>query len=138
MKHHTKEKGDLGLVKIIADLTQKGYDILVPLSEHLPFDFVAYKDGKLYKVQAKARHIYRGVLDVHFRSTWADKNGCHNKKTDKSGADFYGLYCLDNDTCYYFNHNLYGQYFSIRINETANNQTKNVHLGKDFLQVPEI
>lgn len=42
MKHHTKEKGDVGVAKAIADLSIKGFKILTPLTEHLPFDLVVY------------------------------------------------------------------------------------------------
>ena len=39
--------GDIGVLKAISDLTMNGYDVLTPaVSEHLPFDIVAYKDGK--------------------------------------------------------------------------------------------
>jgi hypothetical protein len=39
--HHTKNKGDLGTIKAMADMTAKGWRIL-PFSEHEPYDFVAY------------------------------------------------------------------------------------------------
>ena len=51
--HHTKDKGDIALMKTTLDLTLKGYNIFLPVSEHLPFDFIAYKDGKCYRIQAK-------------------------------------------------------------------------------------
>ena len=38
--HHTKEKGDLGVLKAQVDLNQQGYQILIPLTEHAPFDIV--------------------------------------------------------------------------------------------------
>ena len=38
--HHTKDKGDIAAAKAIADLTLKGYLVLIPVvCEHLPFDF---------------------------------------------------------------------------------------------------
>jgi len=58
----------------MADLTSKGFDILTPVvSEHLPFDFVGYKDGKLFKFQAK----YTSDGSLKSRTSWADKNGNH-------------------------------------------------------------
>ena len=38
MYHHTKNKGDLGVLKAQVDLYQKGYLILLPHTEHSPFD----------------------------------------------------------------------------------------------------
>lgn len=49
----TSDKGDIGSITAMADLSKKGYSILTPLSESLPFDFVAYKDGKFLRFQAK-------------------------------------------------------------------------------------
>ncbi|MEH2287929.1 group I intron-associated PD-(D/E)XK endonuclease [Nostoc sp.] len=58
--HHTKNKGDIAATKAIADLTLKGYLILTPVvCEHLPFDFVAYKDNKCYKIPLLC-HFPRG------------------------------------------------------------------------------
>ncbi|MCZ2258066.1 hypothetical protein KSU66_06130 [Sporosarcina sp. G11-34] len=45
MYHHTKNKGDLGVLKAQVDLHQKGYLILNPLTEHAPFDLVVYKEN---------------------------------------------------------------------------------------------
>ena len=42
--HHTKEKGDLGVLKAQLDLFEQGFLILNPVTEHAPFDLVAYKD----------------------------------------------------------------------------------------------
>lgn len=52
--HHTKDKGDLAAAKVIADLVEKEYSVFVPVvTEHTPFDLIAYKDGKCYRIQAK-------------------------------------------------------------------------------------
>lgn len=44
--HHIKTKGDLGALKAQVELCEKGYMILVPHTEHAPFDLGAYKDGE--------------------------------------------------------------------------------------------
>lgn len=44
--HHTKNKGDLGAIKAMADMAEKGWSVFVPLSEHEAFDFVAYREGR--------------------------------------------------------------------------------------------
>lgn len=44
-RHHTKDKGDLGVAKAYADLVAKGFDVLFPTTEHAPFDLVAYAEG---------------------------------------------------------------------------------------------
>jgi hypothetical protein len=47
IEHHTKVKGDLGVLKAQVSLYEQGYLILQPVTEHAPFDLVAYKDGVL-------------------------------------------------------------------------------------------
>ena len=38
--HHTKDKGDLGVLHAPVDLARRGYAVLLPLTEHAPFDLV--------------------------------------------------------------------------------------------------
>lgn len=41
MRHHTKDKGDIGLGCVIADLLKHDIQVALPVSEHLPFDLIA-------------------------------------------------------------------------------------------------
>lgn len=94
MYHHTKTKGDIAVSKAIADLIEKGYGVFTPLTEHLPFDLIAYKDGKLYKIQAKygvARNI----------TTWASKQGNHRKFYKDGDFDYYAVYLPDKNLVVY-------------------------------------
>ncbi|MCP6758965.1 MAG: group I intron-associated PD-(D/E)XK endonuclease [Fischerella sp. CENA71] len=87
--HHTKDKGDIAAAKAIADLVDKGYSVFTPVvCEHLPFDLIAYKDGQSYRIQAK----YNSQGAVKNKTSWTDKNGCHEKKYKTEDFDFYALY----------------------------------------------
>lgn len=104
MKHHTKNKGDLGVLKAQASLCEQGYLVLIPMSEHSPFDLVAYKEGSFYRIQVKYRKISkRKTLEVIFKSYWSNKNGIQSKKQDLSKIDVCCVYCPDTDKCYYIN-----------------------------------
>ena len=46
MSHHTKNKGDLGVLKAQLNLFEQGFTICLPQTEHAPFDLVAYKQGE--------------------------------------------------------------------------------------------
>jgi hypothetical protein len=37
--HHTKDKGDLGVLKALIDLFEQGFTLFVPLTEHCPCEF---------------------------------------------------------------------------------------------------
>lgn len=98
MVHITKEKGDLATIKAMADLTSKGYSILTPVvSEHLPFDFIAYKNQNCFRIQSK--HSSNGY--VYDRTSWNDKNGNHAKYYKNTDFDYYALYLPKSDVVIY-------------------------------------
>ncbi len=65
--HHTKDKGDLGVLKAQVDLFEQGFTICLPQTEHSPFDLVAYKNGKFYRVQVKYRALEKnGAFECYY------------------------------------------------------------------------
>lgn len=138
-QHHTKTKGDLGVLKAQAALCAKGFLVCLPLSEHAPFDLVIYKNGKFQRVQVKTRSISQsGSLSVRFEHFHSDSKGLHSKKVDFGEIDLYCIYCLDNDQCYYFNPKTINPSItlSLRVNSPKNNQKQGVHFAEDYLEVP--
>lgn len=136
MTHHTKNKGDLGVLKCQVDLHIKGYIICTPLTEHSPFDIVAYKDGIFKRIQVKYRTLSNGCLNIPMKTSWADKNGTHTKEYNKSEIDLFCVYCPDTDTCYYFDPKIVDKSISLRVELPKNNQSKKVNLAKDYINIP--
>ena len=135
--HHTKDKGDLGVLKAQIDLFEQGFTIFVPLTEHSPFDLVAYKDGKFRRVQVKYRSVDRfGKVDVKFSTSWADRNGTHTSLIDKTEVDVYCVYCPDSDECYYLRPEEHGSNVSLRVRAPKNGQLKKVNFAADHRRVP--
>jgi hypothetical protein len=135
--HHTKEKGDLGVLKAQVSLYEQGYLILQPVTEHAPFDLVAYKDGLFKRVQVKYKSLDKtGAITVHFRSCWADKNGTHMQAVDKDAIDLYCIYCPDSDECYYLDPKNYDKSVTLRVETPKNNQSQNIRLAADYRGVP--
>ena len=136
--HHTKNKGDLGVLKAQADLCAKGFLVCIPLSEHAPFDLVIFKDDVFKRVQVKARTLKQGKLTVRFEHSYSDKRGVHTRKVDMNSIDLYCIYCLDNDTCYYFSVNDFKKRSTInlRVNAPKNNQGQHVRWAHDYREVP--
>ena len=136
--HHTKDKGDLGLVMVIADLVRHGVDVYVPLSEHQPSDLIAADEsGRVSRVQVKYRSLApTGVVSIDFRNTYSDSHGVHQKLADRSQFDCYAVYCPQTEKIYYLRiddipeHN--GSSTSLRIVPPANNQKKKVLLASDY------
>lgn len=135
--HHTKQKGDLGVLKAQLDLFEQGFIILNPMTEHAPFDLVAYKDRKFLRIQVKYKSVDKtGSITVHFRSCWSDKNGTHMQAVDKDDVDIYCIYCPDTDECYYFNPMEFKRSVTLRVEIPKNNQLRNVNLAADYKRVP--
>ncbi|MDR4395561.1 group I intron-associated PD-(D/E)XK endonuclease, partial [Bacillus paranthracis] len=79
-----KTKGDLAVLKVQVDLYEKGYMILIPKTEHSPFDLVVYKGGVFNRVQVTYREINaRGILEVRFRSSYSTASGVATKEVNK-------------------------------------------------------
>ncbi len=136
-EHHTKNKGDLGVLKAQLDLYEKGYMILIPHTEHSAFDLVAYKDGNFLRVQVKYRKLRGGKIEVLFSTCWSDKNGTHTQDYDKNEIDLMCIYCPDTDKCYYINPNEYSKSVALRLYPPKNNQKIGVNLAEDYLSIPD-
>ena len=135
--HHTKHKGDLGVLKAQLDLFEQGFTVFVPLTEHCPFDLVAYRDGKFTRVQVKYRSVDRyGKFDVKFSTCWTDRNGTHTVPVDKDEIDLYCIYCPETDECYYLEPDKFGSNASLRVEMPKNGQKRGVNFAADFRRAP--
>jgi hypothetical protein len=125
-RHHTKDKGDLGIAKAHADLVSKGFTVLFPATEHAPFDLVAYDDGQFHRLQVKYRSARAGAVSVRFRSMWADRYGTHMTPMDKNAIDNVCIYCPETDECYYVRPDAHRASVTLRISPSRNDQQAGV------------
>lgn len=104
MKHHTKDKGDIGLTKVIADLTEKGFIISLPISEHQQYDLIADYEGKLIRIQIKYRTLSTNNKTITFacKTVHKGKDGkTVNRFYLKEDFELYALYSQSTQQCYY-------------------------------------
>ena len=135
--HHTKAKGDLGVLKAQVDLFEQGFTICLPQTEHSPFDLAVYRDGEFQRVQVKYRKLDKyGTLQVKFSTCWTDRHGTHTVPIDKSEVDFYCVYCPDTDECYYLEPARFGSSATLRVRTPKNSQAKNVNFASDYRRAP--
>ena len=132
--HHTKVKADLGSAKVIADLAEKGYTPCIPLSEHQPYDLLAViSDGSVKKLQVKyARSQKNGVVNIKFRSSWADNNGTRIKRYSEDDFDYYAIYCPEKKVVLYIPNTLDCPK-AVRFESPANNQSKSIRWAQNYL-----
>lgn len=89
MANITNHLGDIGVVKAIEDLHNKGHVVFMPVvSQHLPFDLISYKDGKCFRIQAK----YRTDGFIPSETVYSNKLGNHYKKYDENDFEYYSIY----------------------------------------------
>jgi hypothetical protein len=137
MRHHTKDKGDIGVGKVISDLISKGYQVCLPISEHLPFDLVAVSEAMtIRRIQVKYREARNGAVEVTLRASYSDGSGVHTRFVDLDGFDAIAVYCPDVDEVYYVPvsclHSVKAK-LTLRITDPMNNQTKGIKKAKDYL-----
>ncbi|MGU3503028.1 group I intron-associated PD-(D/E)XK endonuclease [Mycobacterium sp. C31M] len=136
-RHHTKNKGDLGVAKAYADLVSKGFDMLLPTTEHAPFDLVAYADGTFHRIQVKYRSGQKGSVVVMLNSGWTDRHGVHKRPMDKDSVDVVCVYCPETDECYYFRPADHKASVTLRITPAQNGQQKRILPAASYRDFPD-
>lgn len=107
------------------------------MTEHAPFDLVAYRDREFSSVQVKYRSARNGVLDVRLRSTWSDRAGVHTREADPVGIDVVAVYEPSLDRCLWLTPEQIGRSISIRLVAPRNGQRRGVRMATEFLQIED-
>lgn len=104
MSHHTKDKGDIGLTKVIADLVEKGLVISLPIHEHLHYDLIADSGKRLIRIQVKYRSHNKDTKSINFNCKTVHK-GAKGENIQsfykKDDFDLYAVYSPELKLCYY-------------------------------------
>jgi hypothetical protein len=135
-RHHTKDKGDLAVAKVHSDLVDRGATVLLPLTEHAPFDLVAYVDRAFYRVQVKYRSARNGRFTVEFSNSWADRHGSHHQPMPRDEVDAVAIYCPDTTRTYYLNPSNFRSRVNMRLEPTRNGQRLRILQASAFLLFP--
>lgn len=117
---NVNEKGSVGLIEVIRDLSRKGYECFIPFHDYSAVDLIVLDDKfNTYKLQVKYRTEFRGAIEVHFRSM---VNGVA-KAIDFNAIDGWAIYCPEVDSVVYVSKNevdLSKGSFAFRLTEGAN------------------
>lgn len=135
-RHHTKDKGDIAVAKVIADLSERAALVLLPLTEHAPFDLVAYVNGEFHRIQVKCRTVTRGAASVRFESFWSDRHGLHARAMARDEVDVIAIYCPDTNVCYYVDPSQFGMSVTLRVEPPRNDQQRRVISASDCVSMP--
>lgn len=69
------DQGNIGESRAIYELTKMGYGLYKPLYHNVKADFIAERDGKLYKVQVKTSNVDRKTPNGGFAVQLASRGG---------------------------------------------------------------
>jgi hypothetical protein len=126
MVSERKVKGDIATSKVIADLTEKGYIVFTPaVCEHAPFDMIAFKNGELFRIQAK----FSSTGKIQNKQVWNDKHGTHIRIYSLTDFDYYAIYLPNINTIIYPNISFGGE----TIKTIKTNCTNSYYWYEDFL-----
>lgn len=126
-----KNIGEMGERIAIGELAKFGIDILLPMSDNLPFDFVVFHKNKFYKCQVKTTSKEEnGILDFSLTSNNWNKGTMH--KYTKEEIDV--VICCDLNTIYLFKiEDIIGKtHLYLRKNLPKNRQIKKVRFAIDY------
>lgn len=130
---NNKQLGEIGERIAIGELAKYGIDVILPLSDNLPFDFVAYINNKFYKCQVKTTDNLTENDSLRFSLTSNNWNkGTVHQYTDEE-VDV--LICCDLNTIYLFPfEEIKGkQNIHLRTSLPKNGQVKGIKFTKDYV-----
>jgi hypothetical protein len=95
---NTKEVGRIAHAKVLAKLTERGDNVLLPFADVGRYDLALDQDGKLIRIECKIGRLKNGVVTFPTSSTsWY---GGYERKNYRGDAELFGVWCPENDTVY--------------------------------------
>ncbi len=129
----TNDKGNIGLAKAITDLTVKGYQVFLPLTDTSIIDMViSNKELTVKKLQVKYIGLNKdGSISIPLESVINGKRVLN----DFSNVDGFAIYCPDNDTMYYVpSKEILGKTFCLKVTEHKRGY-KPLRASSDYMDI---
>jgi hypothetical protein len=130
---NNKQIGEIGERIVIGELAKYGIDVVLPMSDNLPFDFIVFYNNKLYKCQVKSTSGKTTEDSYRFSFTsnnW--NNGIITEYTEESVDIFIG--CNLKDVFLFKFDDIKGKKnLYLRDTPTKNGQIKGINFCKDFI-----
>lgn len=91
--------GAIGEAKVIAELTKHKYHVFTQVTGKAPFDLIAYKDNKLYRISVKTvekKNKY-GSYTVQLKSVRSNRSTNTILNFDNTSCDLLAVYIVETD-----------------------------------------
>ena len=102
---NVNEKGNIGLIKVMADLYSKGYHCFTPFDDHSPVDLITLDNtGNVRRLQVK----YRSISEKRKHYELSARSVVNGKVVpiDRSLIDGWAVYLADEDKVIYLSLNI--------------------------------
>lgn len=108
----SNHKGNVGLAKVLTELTCKGMFCFLPFTDTTCVDLiVANQNMKTLRVQVKHKKITNGCINVKCASVINGKTILLNKEH----IDYFMVYCPDNSKIYYLPIEVFGENYNFKL-----------------------
>ena len=102
-----REKGELAELKVLIDLTTRGYDVSIPFGT-CRYDLIVDREGKLERIQVKYCESDGKVINVRCRCVRHNKTRNVSHRYLPSEIDWIATYDKTSDSVYYIESKILG------------------------------
>ena len=96
----TKLKSDIAESAVVTALLKRGFKVLKPIGDRLPYDLAVDINGNLIRIQVKSAWYYNGSFIVDTRRTKTNRRQMVRARYSRSDFDFAILYIDKLNTFY--------------------------------------
>lgn len=132
------EKGSIGLVCAIAELTKQKYEVSLPISEHAVYDCIAEKNGILKRVQVRYTSVSKKkMVEVKLKSSYhSHTKGNYFKKRKVGDYDILAIYCPNTNQVYFISDREFknGSSITLRLEPEAEKKTNHKWFLQNYLE----
>lgn len=87
------KNGSIGEIATQLEFMKMGYEVYSPATDNARYDFIAHKDGKLYKVEVKSTsRKVRDVWKVQLKKVHSNRSSNRIANFDNTLVDFLSVY----------------------------------------------
>lgn len=108
----TKLKADIAESAVVTRLLKRGFRVLKPVGDRLPYDLAVDVNGKLLRIQIKSAWLQRGAYTVDNRRTKTNRRQMLRSHYNRDDFDFAILYIGDLDVFYVMPFEVFASYRS--------------------------
>lgn len=117
----------------LAKLSNQGFTVSKPFSDHCRYDLVIEKNGNMERVQVKIGRLKDGCIKFKTESEYANTNEYVRSSYTKEDIDCFVVYCPANENIYKINvEDTPNTAMHLRVNKPENGQQKGINWAENY------